>query len=76
MAGQAVASTLGAVATDLTRIVQEIADFYDFAGTSAIVVGAGEGQLVDYAIPARHIVAVDTDGPALQRLEAVIRDLG
>lgn len=73
MAGQAVASTLVAVATDRAHIVQEIADFYDFAGTSAIVVGAGQGQLVDYALPARRIVAVDKDGPALQRLEAVIR---
>ena len=73
MAGQAVASTLVAVATDLARIVQEIADFYDFAGKLAIVVGAGQGQLVDYALPARRIVAVDADGPALQRLEALIR---
>lgn len=54
--------------TDLARIVANLAAFYPFAGKDVVHVGAGGGQLMGYARPARRVVAVDRDGAALERL--------
>lgn len=71
--GQAVASTLTSVGTDLARIVQEIAGFYDFTGKAVLVAGAGQGHLIDYVRDARRVIAVDADLEAMERLKGVIR---
>jgi len=39
-------------------------------------VGAGGGQLVEYARPARRVIAVDRDGAAMERLAARVRECG
>jgi hypothetical protein len=58
------------VATDLPAIVERLLAFHDLADLTIVSVGAGGGQLVEYARPARHVIAVDPDGPACDRLSA------
>lgn len=58
------------MATDLGRIVASLGGFYDFGGKTLVAVGAGGGQLIEYARPARAVVAVDKDETAIRRLEA------
>ena len=36
------------MATDLSRIVEELQAFYDFTAQTVIVVGGGRGRLIDY----------------------------
>jgi len=56
------------MATDLRQIVENLCAFYDLTGKTVVSVGAGGGQLVEYARPTRHVVAVDNDQAALDRL--------
>jgi len=58
------------VVTDVRQIVLELSAFYDFTGKTVIAVGAGGGQLVEYARPARRVIAIDRDTAALDRLAA------
>ncbi len=60
------------MATDLQEIVATLSAFYDFYDKTVIDVGAGGGQLVDYARPARRVIAVDRDPAALAQLAARI----
>jgi SAM-dependent methyltransferase len=64
------------MATDTRAIVQELAAFYDLAGRVVLDVGAGGGQLVEYARDARAVIAVDVDRQALDRLAARLQVLG
>jgi SAM-dependent methyltransferase len=64
------------VATDIGEIVSELVRFYDFTGKTVIEVGAGGGQLIEYARPARRVIAVDRDAAALARLEMLVADRG
>jgi predicted RNA methylase len=64
------------VATDIGQIVAELSRFYDFTDKTVIEVGAGGGQLIDYARPARRVIAVDRDEAALARLEMLVADRG
>ncbi len=64
------------MATDIARILSNLASVYDFAGKSVVHVGAGGGQLVAYAKTARHVVTVDPDEEAVERLRAAIEDQG
>jgi hypothetical protein len=64
------------VVTDIRKIVLQLSAFYDFTGKNVVAVGAGGGQLVEYARPARHVVAVDRDRAALDRLAARLRESG
>jgi hypothetical protein len=57
-------------------MVREIGSFYDFRDRTVVLVGAGGGQLVEYVRPARHVIAVDRDAVALDRLATRIRDAG
>jgi SAM-dependent methyltransferase len=56
------------MATDLDQIVSSLTGFYDFVGKAVVAVGAGGGQLAEYARHARCVIAVDRDGAALDRL--------
>ena len=60
------------MATDLRLVVQNLLDFYPFAGKTVVSVGAGGGQLVEYGREARRVVAVDSDVEALRRLADVL----
>ncbi len=64
------------MATDRRRTVSEFSAFYDFAGRTVLAVGAGGGQIVEYARPARHVIAVDRDGKALEQLSARLAESG
>ncbi len=56
------------MATDVADIVRRLTSFYDFAGRAIVAVGAGGGQLAEYAREAARVVAVDPDAAAMQRL--------
>ncbi len=64
------------MATDLDRIVSSLTAFYDFAGRTVVCVGAGGGQLVESARPAKRVIAVDRDEAALERLAVRARERG
>jgi hypothetical protein len=62
--------------TDLRSIVLKLSEFYDFSDTTLIVAGAGGGQLVEYARPARQVIAVDPDAAGLERLALRLKERG
>jgi predicted RNA methylase len=62
--------------TDARQIATNLAAFYDFQGRTAVDVGAGGGQLIDYARGARKVIAVDSDPAALARLAERVRERG
>jgi len=64
------------VVTDIRQIVLNLSAFYDFTGKIVVAVGAGGGQLVEYARPARQVIAVDRDATALERLAARLPECG
>jgi SAM-dependent methyltransferase len=64
------------VATELAQIVGNLVAFYGFAGRTVVVVGAGGGQLVEYARDTRGVIAVDPDGAGLERLVARAAERG
>lgn len=64
------------MATDIAKVLANLAGFYDFTNKTVVHVGAGGGQFVGYASTARHVVAVDSDAAALAPLRAAIDRLG
>src|SRR5262245_22043293 len=64
------------MATDVSQIVANLTAFYGFAGRTVVAVGAGGGQLIEYARPTHRVIAVDRDGAAIERLAARARDSG
>jgi predicted RNA methylase len=62
--------------TDARQIAKNLAAFYDFGGRTVVDVGAGGGQLIDYARGARKVIAVDSDTAALARLAERVRERG
>ena len=64
------------MATDLRRLVESLVSFYDFAGKDVVDVGAGGGQLADYARAARRVTAVDRSAAALDALAARLVERG
>ena len=64
------------MATDLRLVVQNLLDFYPFAGKTVVSVGAGGGQLVEYGREARRVGVVDSDVEALRRLADVLAERG
>jgi predicted RNA methylase len=57
------------MATDIGLILQRLLAFYDFSGKNVLVVGAGGGQLVEYARSMRKVLAVDRDLEAMKQLQ-------
>jgi hypothetical protein len=64
------------MATDLDAIVSRLAAFYDFSGRHVVAVGAGGGQLAEYARPAARLTAVDPDPAACDGLAVRLEALG
>jgi len=64
------------LATDIGQIVANLAAFYDFSRKTVIDVGAGGGQLIEYARSAARVIAVDPDEAAVARLAARAREAG
>lgn len=61
---------------DVNLIIQNLLDFYDFRDKTIVSVGAGGGQFVAYAHSAKHVIAIDNDKVALERLRENIYKLG
>jgi len=64
------------MATDIKQVLNNLRSFYDFSGKTVVSVGAGGGQLIEFAMDARKLWAVDSDKPAIEKLEDVIREKG
>ncbi len=64
------------MAADITRILSDLLDFYDFAAKRIIAVGAGGGQLAEYGRSAAEVIAVDVDPSALEQLGQRLGGLG
>ncbi len=64
------------MATDIKAIIKNLVDFYDFKNKNILSIGAGGGQLVEYARDAKEVFAVDNDLNALKRLEESISNKG
>src|SRR5262245_1489581 len=64
------------MATDARQIAETLAGFHGFRDRTVIDVGAGGGQLVEYARGARRVHAVDHDVEALARLAGSLRGTG
>jgi len=60
------------MAADIQSILRSLVSFYDFSAKSVIHVGAGGGQLIDYAISARSVLAIDSDQDAVATLQQSI----
>lgn len=56
------------MAADIKMIVDNLLAFYDFTGKVVMSVGAGGGQLIEYARNAKRVYAVDNDRCALDKL--------
>ncbi|MCX6287636.1 MAG: hypothetical protein NTY96_11030 [Bacteroidetes bacterium] len=57
------------MATDINKIIRNLLEFYDFSNKTIITVGAGGGQLIEYGRVSKHVVAVDYDQEALDKLK-------
>jgi len=64
------------MAVDFRRIIRNLLDFYDFSSRNVLSIGAGGGQLLEYARSAKQVVAVDFDPAALQTLMDKAREAG
>ncbi len=53
---------------NIQQIIQDLLEFYDFKDKTVISVGAGGGQFIAYARVAKHVVAIDNDAYALEKL--------
>jgi methyltransferase family protein len=66
----------GPMATDLDAIVRSLIGFHDLRDKTVVAVGAGGGQLSEYARTTRQVIAVDRDEAALERLRACAAERG
>lgn len=57
------------MAADYAFLTKNLRDFYDFAGKVVLLVGAGHGQLLDPAVSARKLIAIDRDPAALREFQ-------
>jgi SAM-dependent methyltransferase len=64
------------MATDVGEIVGSLVQFYDWTDRSVVEVGAGGGQLIEFARAARRVVAVDKHTAGVARLRARVREVG
>ncbi len=60
------------MATDIEVVLSNLTEFFDFGDKTVVHVGAGGGQFIRYAVRARHVVAVDPDPAAIERLRLAV----
>ncbi len=60
------------MATNYSKLSENLSRFYDFTGKVVLFVGAGGRQLLDPATPVRKLIAIDKDVEALRELEEKI----
>ncbi|TAJ12390.1 methyltransferase domain-containing protein [Marinilabiliaceae bacterium JC017] len=56
------------MAANFNEIITNLLNFYDFNHKTVIAVGAGGGQLVEYAHACKQVIAIDHDKEAINRL--------
>lgn len=56
------------MATDIAQLIRNLAAFYDFRGKTVLSIGAGGGQLIEYARTAARVIALDSSAAALDQL--------
>jgi len=61
---------------DISEIINNLLSFYDFSNKTIVSVGAGGGQFISYAKVAHHVIAIDNDKAALDRLNENISNSG
>lgn len=57
-------------------LIDHLRRFYDFAGKTILLVGAGSGRLLNPAVKTSKIIAVDRDAAALARLKTSLHAKG
>ena len=57
------------MATDINIIIRNLLEFYDFNSKTIVTVGEGGGQLIEYGRVSKHVIAVDYDREALDKLK-------
>ncbi len=61
------------MATDIGLIIKNITEFYNFKDKTVIHVGAGGGQIIQYAQVARQVIAIDSDPAAIELLKSKVK---
>lgn len=61
------------MAADISALLKNLDNFYDFSEKKVISVGAGGGHLIEYAQKAAVIHAVDSDAQAMDSLREVLK---
>ncbi|MCX6555709.1 MAG: methyltransferase domain-containing protein [Candidatus Aminicenantes bacterium] len=56
------------MAADIKQLLNNLLGFYDFTGKTIVSIGAGGGQMIEYARPAKRVFAVDSSAAALDTL--------
>lgn len=64
------------MACDINKLITRLHDFYDFRDKTILSVGAGGGQLIEYARFAKKIWAIDVDRVALDHLKIRVDEKG
>jgi hypothetical protein len=64
------------MATDYAKLVENLLSFYNFTDKTVIAVGAGGGQLIGYGRAAGHVLALDNDAAALEKLRERLKTAG
>jgi predicted RNA methylase len=57
------------MATDISKILNHLYEFYDFDNRTVITVGAGGGQIIEYGRKSKNVLAIDYDEEALNKLK-------
>ena len=64
------------MATDITQLIRNLTAFYDFRGKSILSIGAGGGQMIEYARTSARVIALDSSAEALDQLKARLAGTG
>ena len=54
---------------DIQQVIDNLLNFYDFQNKTIVSVGIGGGQFLAYSQVAEHVIAIDNDLNALNKLE-------
>jgi 16S rRNA G966 N2-methylase RsmD len=63
------------MATDVRKMIDNLLKFYEFNNKTVISIGAGGGQFIEYGRNSRHVIAIDNDEEALNKLECALHNL-
>lgn len=64
------------MAADIAQLIRDLTAFYDFRGKTVLSVGAGGGQMIEYARPAARVIALDNSAAALEQLRERLAGTG